>query len=168
MSEIASDHLHLPLKGGSNIMTISNNLLSVQSEDENITAKQPLIVAQETANRLDLPDWSHMSDNAYRVYYVVALRAKALLWKGRVTKQASYKASRYEESSRTLFVQAYVSDGWPGFHLRGKIQKCQQHAAIDIMCNFNFLCVGEYLGTLGERWAEWRLLSLEVAGEADF
>ncbi len=153
-------------------MTISNKLLSVHEEspiqDENSTNKYQLIEAQATANNLDLPDWSQMSDDTYRVYYVAALRAQALLWKGRATERASYKASHYEKSSETLFVQAYVSGGQRGFHLRGKIQKRQRRAAIDIMSNFNFLRVGEHLSSLGEKWAEWRLLSLEVAEEADF
>ncbi len=153
-------------------MTISNSLLSVHTEgsiqSEKDSAPQQLSAAQATAVELDLPDWSQRSDSIYRVYYVAALRTQALLWKGRATERASYKASRYEKSSETLFVQAYVSDGRPGFHLRGKIQKRQRRAAIDVMCNFNFLCVGESLGTLGEEWAEWRLLSLEVAEGADF
>ena len=150
-------------------MTISKKTLPVHTEApvQNGTTSY-LIEAQALANNLVLPDWSQMSDNAYCVYYVAALRAKALLWKGRATERASHKVSRYEESSGTLFVQAYVSGGRSGFHLRGKIQKRQQHAAIDIMCNFNFLCVGEHLGTLGEEWADWRLLSLEVAEEPDF
>ncbi len=40
--------------------------------------------------------------------------------------------------------------------------------SIDIRGNGQFPQVGQHLGTLGEEWAEWRLLSLEVAEEADF
>ena len=154
-------------------MTISNKSLSVQKEDsvqEEDENKQRLMVAQETANNLDLPDWNQMSDYLYRVYYVVALRVQALQWKGRAIERATHKVSRYERSSNTLFVQAYVSGqpgGQPSFHLRGRMQKQRATVAIDLMSNLNFLRVGEYLGMLGEEWADWRLVSLEVA-EADF
>ncbi len=72
------------------------------------------------------------------------------------------------EALGTLFVQIYVPGQTDSLHLRGEIRSERSLAAIDIIGNGNSLQVGQYLSTLGEEWANWRLLSLEVAEEVDF
>ena len=154
-------------------MTISNHLPSVYAEElrsiEKDSAQQRLSAAEETADKLEFPDWRQIAnDGIYRCGYVVMLRTKALQWKVEATKEAAFKTWRYSEALGTLFVQIYVPGQIDSCHLRGEIRSEQSHAAIDIIGNGNSLQVGQYLDTLGEEWANWRLLSLEVAEEPGF
>lgn len=154
-------------------MTIPNNLLSMHTESsvqvEKDSAQQRLSAAEATADRLDLPDWQRISnDGIYRCGYVVTLRTRALQWKVEATKQAAFETWRYSETLGTLFVQIYVPGQTDSLHLRGEIRSEQSHSAIDIIGNGNSLQVGQSLGTLGEEWADWQLLSLGVAEEAGF
>lgn len=153
-------------------MTISNYSSSVYTEGsvqiEKDSAQQRLSAAEATADKLDLPDWRQIAnDGIYRCGYVVMLRTRALQWKVEATKQAAFETWRYSKALGTLFVQIYVPGQTDSLHLRGEIRSERSLAAIDIIGNGNSLQVGQYLGTLGEEWANWRLLSLEVA-EVDF
>lgn len=140
---------------------------SIQSELG--SAQQRLSDAEATARQLDLPAWSQLAtDGIYRCGYIVTLRTQALQWKVRATQRASFETCRYQENSRTLFVQAYAPGQLNSVHLRGQIHCQQSYLNIDIRGNCNSLQVGEHLSTLGEPWADWRLLSLEVAEEAGF
>lgn len=131
------------------------------------SAQQRLSAAEAIANKLDLPDWSQMSDGIYRCGYIVALRTQALQWKIEATKRSSLATCRFDFATRTLFVQSYVP-GCPKNHLRGEIRCEHSHATVDIRGSGRVVCVGQYLSTLGERWANWRLISLAIAEEADF
>ncbi|MGI8932940.1 MAG: hypothetical protein ACR2FS_02600 [Phormidesmis sp.] len=154
-------------------MTTANNRPSVCTEGSlqgaQDSAQQRLSAAEATANQLNLPDWSQISDDGiYRCGYIVTLRTQALQWKVQATERALFETCYYSEATGTLFVQTYSPECLNSVHLRGKIQHQQYHAAIDIRGSCTSLRVGECLGTLGERWADWRLLSLEVAEKPGF
>lgn len=154
-------------------MTIFNYLPPVHTGAslplEEDSAQQRLSAAEATADRLDLPDWNQIAaDGIYRCGYIVMIRTRALQWKVQATRQATFETWRYSETTRTLFVQIYVPGQRDNLHLRGEIQSERSHAAIDIIGNGNSLQVGQRLGSLGKRWADWRLISLEVAHEAGF
>lgn len=160
-------------------MTISNYLPPVYTEGRlqcEETAQESLSAAEAAAANLDLPCWEKMAaDGIYRCSYVIALRTQALRWKVQAIEQAAFTTWRYSETARTLFVQVYAPGQTDSLHLRGEIQDegfpqkaVPAYAAIDIMGNGNLLQVGQRLGPLGEQWADWRLVSLEVAEEAGF
>ncbi len=133
------------------------------------SAQQRLLAAEATARQLNLPAWSQLAtDGIYRCGYIVTLRTQALQWKVRATQRASFETCRYQENSRTLFVQTYAPGQLNSVHLRGQIHCQRSYLNIDIRGNCNSLQVGEHLSTLGEPWADWRLLSLEVAEEPGF
>lgn len=155
-------------------MTISNNLLSVHTEGsiqrEEQSAQQRLSAAEASASRLDMPDWSQIStDGIYRYGYIVTLRTQALMWKIQATNRAAFETCYYSEPTKTLFVQTYAPGQLDSVHLRGKIQneQCSQ-VNLDMIGNCNFLQVGGCLSALGEQWADWRLISLEIAEEGGF
>ena len=155
-------------------MTISNNLLPVHTESsiqsEKHSAQQRLSAAEAIANQLDTPDWRQIAtDGIYRYGYIVALRTQALMWKIRATNREGFPTCYYSEPTKTLFVQTYALGQLDSVHLRGKIQneQCSQ-INLDMICNCSFLQVGGCLSALGEQWADWRLISLEIAGEGGF
>ncbi|MGB3292278.1 MAG: hypothetical protein WBB01_04685 [Phormidesmis sp.] len=139
-----------------------------QLQSEEVTPQQRLSAAEATADKLDLPDWSQLSDGIYRYGYIVMLRTRALQWKVQATSQAAFTTWRYCDAARTLFVQIYVPGQTDSLQLRGEIQSEQSCAAINIIGIGNSLQVGQYLGSLGDQWADWRLVSLEVADEPRF
>ena len=153
-------------------MTIPNILSSVHTEGsiqgEQDSAQQRLLASEATANQLDLPNWSQISvDGIYRCGYIVALRTQALQWKVRATKRV-IETCYYSETTGTLFVQMYALGQIDSVHLRGKIQSQQSQLNLDLIGNCNSLQVGECLSALGKQWADWRLISLEIAGEGGF
>ena len=154
-------------------MTISNILPPVHTEGsiqgEQDSAQQRLLAAEAIARQLDLPDWSQISaDSIYRCGYIVALRTQALQWKVRATKRVTFETCYYSQTTGTLFVQIYVPEQIDSVHLRGKIQSHQSQLNLDFIGNSNSLQVGGCLSTLGKQWADWRLISLEIAGEGGF
>lgn len=157
-------------------MTISNYSSSVYAEGpplrEESTAQQRLLQAEAAANELNYPDWKQIaSDGIYRYGYIIAVVTQALKWKAIANQQLCYQDCWYKRSVNTLFVQTCIPGCLENYHLRGQMVCDQDEGAlisIDISGNGKFPQVGQYLSTLGEEWANWRLLSLEVAEEVDF